>query len=81
MVACFSAPGALVCDPFVGSGTSAVACAQLGRAFVGGDAGQSSDGRPWAEIARVSVERDGAPRPMTPGEPEQEAEAAEDLAA
>jgi site-specific DNA-methyltransferase (adenine-specific) len=31
----FSEPDELVCDPFAGAGTTAVACAQLGRAFVG----------------------------------------------
>src|SRR5205823_1738980 len=30
-------PGALVCDPFVGGGTTAVACARTGRRFVGCD--------------------------------------------
>ena len=29
--------GGLVCDPYVGSGTTAVACKQLGRSFVGCD--------------------------------------------
>ena len=28
-------PGATVCDPFLGSGTTGVACAVLGRKFVG----------------------------------------------
>jgi site-specific DNA-methyltransferase (adenine-specific) len=28
-------PGALVCDPFMGSGTTGVACANLGRKFIG----------------------------------------------
>jgi site-specific DNA-methyltransferase (adenine-specific) len=31
-------PGALVCDPFVGSGASAVAATKMGLDFVGGDA-------------------------------------------
>ena len=31
----FSDPGELVCDPFAGSGTTAVACKELGRRFVG----------------------------------------------
>lgn len=35
LVSLFSAPGALVCDPFMGSGTTGVACAGLGRRFVG----------------------------------------------
>jgi site-specific DNA-methyltransferase (adenine-specific) len=30
-----SLPGETVCDPFLGSGTTGVACVQLGRAFVG----------------------------------------------
>jgi site-specific DNA-methyltransferase (adenine-specific) len=33
-----SAPGALVVDPFVGSGTTAVVAARLGRRFLAGDA-------------------------------------------
>lgn len=36
-VEAFSRPGELVVDPFLGSGTTAVACAQLGRNFVGCD--------------------------------------------
>jgi DNA modification methylase len=28
-------PGELYCDPFMGSGTAGVACAQQGRAFIG----------------------------------------------
>lgn len=31
----FTAPGDVVCDPFMGSGTTGVACAQHGRGFVG----------------------------------------------
>jgi len=33
----FSEPEQVVCDPFVGGGTTAVACAQLKRYFIGGD--------------------------------------------
>ena len=36
-VEAFSRPGDLVVDPFMGSGTTAVACAQLSRSFVGCD--------------------------------------------
>lgn len=36
-VAVWSNPGDLVCDPFSGSGTVAVACAALGRRFVGAE--------------------------------------------
>lgn len=35
LVALFTAPGDLVVDPFMGSGTTGIACAQLGRRFVG----------------------------------------------
>lgn len=31
---CFSKPGDLVCDPFIGGGTTAVACELLGRRYV-----------------------------------------------
>jgi hypothetical protein len=31
----FTDPGELVCDPFAGSGTTAVACKRLGRSFIG----------------------------------------------
>ncbi len=31
----FTQPGELVCDPFMGSGTTGVACAHLGRRFLG----------------------------------------------
>jgi hypothetical protein len=81
VVACFSAPGALVCDPFLGSGTTAVACAQLGRAFMGGDAGHAPDGRPWAEVALECVGRDGQPRPIAVGGGEPEVAADEMIVA
>jgi site-specific DNA-methyltransferase (adenine-specific) len=35
IVSLFSNPGDLVCDPFMGSGTTGVACARMGRLFVG----------------------------------------------
>jgi hypothetical protein len=31
----FSRPGSLICDPFLGSGTTGVACRRLGRRFLG----------------------------------------------
>lgn len=54
-VACFSRPGDLVIDPFSGRGTTALACARLGRRFAGGDLGTNRDGRPWAEVAAEIV--------------------------
>jgi site-specific DNA-methyltransferase (adenine-specific) len=35
IVGCASNPGDLVCDPFSGSGTTGVACLELGRRYVG----------------------------------------------
>ena len=35
MVADFTQPGETICDPFMGSGTTGVACVRLGRSFVG----------------------------------------------
>ena len=46
-----SPPGGLVCDPFVGSGTSALAAITRGRSFVGGDSGTNPAGIPWANVA------------------------------
>ena len=55
----YSAPGALVCDPFTGSGTVAISAAKHGRQFVGGDLGERLEdlerGRTrarWADVAR-----------------------------
>lgn len=50
-VICYSRPGDLVGDPFVGSGTVAEVCDKHGRVFVGGDLGhRKKDGRRWADI-------------------------------
>jgi DNA modification methylase len=38
LVLASSAPGQLVVDPFVGSGTTAVVAARLGRQWIAGDA-------------------------------------------
>ncbi|HUW99677.1 MAG TPA: site-specific DNA-methyltransferase, partial [Phycisphaerae bacterium] len=35
IIQCSSRPGALVLDPFMGSGTTGVACKRLGRDFIG----------------------------------------------
>lgn len=44
-------PGGIVCDPFTGSGTSALAAVLLGRNFIGGDLLEDEHGTPWATIA------------------------------
>lgn len=52
-VLCYSPPGGLVCDPFMGSGTVAMSCARNGRNVIGGDLGaRETDGRRWADIAQ-----------------------------
>jgi hypothetical protein len=55
-VTCFSPPGGLVVDPFVGSGTSGIAATTLGRRFLGGDLFADKDGRPWADVAGGLIE-------------------------
>lgn len=52
VVLCFSDEGQIVCDPFVGSGTTALACSRLARSFIGGDALTNREGIPWAKVAR-----------------------------
>ncbi len=57
VVACFCPPAGIACDPFMGSGTSAVACVTLGRSVIGGDLGaRETDGRRWADIARENAD-------------------------
>lgn len=67
-ILCFCPPNGVVCDPFVGSGTTAVEAVKAGRRFVGGDAFADAKGKPWAE---VSIDRDdGYSRPTeVPGAP------------
>jgi site-specific DNA-methyltransferase (adenine-specific) len=35
IVTLFSSPGEMILDPFMGSGTTGLACTQMGRSFVG----------------------------------------------
>ena len=56
-VLCYSPPGGLVCDPFMGSGTVALSCARNGRSVIGGDLGaRETDGKRWADIARENAD-------------------------
>lgn len=55
-VLCYSPPGGLVGDPFVGSGTVAFSCHRHGRRFIGGDLGhRERDGRRWADIVNEGL--------------------------
>jgi DNA modification methylase len=51
VVKCFCPPGGLVIDPFLGSGTSAVAAVRHGRNFIGGDLFNNDEGKSWAEVS------------------------------
>lgn len=51
LVLCFSPPGGLVCDPFLGAGTTMIAALEEGRQFIGGDVGSRPDGSRWVDIA------------------------------
>lgn len=56
MVLCYSPPDGLVCDPFVGSGTVALACHRHGRRFIGGDLGhRERDVRRWVDIVNEQL--------------------------
>ena len=59
----FSNPGELVCDPFAGSGTTAVACKELGRRFLGWEISDVYHALACARVLRA-VEHD---QPATPG--------------
>lgn len=63
LVDAYAAPGGLVLDPFMGSGTTGVACVRTGRRFVGIeiDAG-------YYEIARRRVDEERARCPLFPSE-------------
>jgi hypothetical protein len=67
----FTRYGELVCDPFMGSGTTGVACANLGRAFVGVE----QDAK-WFDLACRRIEEayrqprlfeEPAPKPVQQG--------------
>lgn len=61
IVKCFSPPGGIVCDPFVGGGTSLIAALANDRNFIGGDLYARKDGVPWVEVSRaLAMERYGA---------------------
>jgi hypothetical protein len=52
IVRCFCPPDGLVCDPFLGAGTTLIAALEHGRRFVGGDLlARQDDGKPWIDVA------------------------------
>jgi hypothetical protein len=52
IIACCSDPGALVIDPFSGSGTTGAACVELGRRYLGFEQNPSSPGSPDSDSRR-----------------------------
>jgi len=67
LVLASSRPGDLVVDPFLGSGTTAVVCARLGRRFLAGDSdaryvGLSRSRLAEYEFAGAEAPRSGIPR-------------------
>jgi site-specific DNA-methyltransferase (adenine-specific) len=63
LVADFTDPGDLICDPFSGSGTTGVACTRLGRRFIGWEKDPA-----YFEIACRRLRGDEAkPNPAQPG--------------
>ena len=67
LVLASSAPGQLVVDPFVGSGTTAVVAARLGRSWIAGDSDPRFVGlareRLLAQLAQRSAGEAAGPRP------------------
>lgn len=66
LIQCFSEPVELVLDPLMGSGTSVVMAARLGRRFLGMDVSPA-----YGEIARERLAREGVPAdPPVPADPD-----------
>ncbi|MGI8990739.1 MAG: DNA-methyltransferase [Bryobacteraceae bacterium] len=57
----FTEPGELVLDPFMGSGTTGVACEKLGRRFIGIEKNPKYFEMGCARIAGASQALSGAP--------------------
>lgn len=57
---CFTSEGDLVCDPFIGGGSTAIACGLINRRFVGSDLNRSA-------LLASREHINDAPVPMPPG--------------
>jgi len=53
----FSSPNDIVCDPFLGSGTTVIEAKKLGRKYIGFDINQE-----YVELARKDLEKTKAPK-------------------
>ena len=68
LIRTYTDPGAVVVDPFAGSGTTAVAAANTGRHFICGDISQE-----YVDIARWRLSTEfGAQRPPKPDPPDED---------
>lgn len=56
LVECLSEPGGLVCDPFVGGGTTAVAALKLNRNFIGCDQDQKQIETARSRVSELAAE-------------------------
>lgn len=68
LIELFTYQGDLVLDPYMGSGTTAVAAVQSGRHFVGYEIDPDYHARALARVAEAS--RDATPSPVNPSETE-----------
>jgi site-specific DNA-methyltransferase (adenine-specific) len=64
LIRTYTEPGALVLDPFVGSGTTAIAARNLGRRFIVGDLSQE-----YVDIARARLAQPWQPALFDPPAP------------
>lgn len=73
IIACFTDPGDVVLDPFMGSGTTGVACARLGRRFIGVEKDRRffeiAEGRIRDAAAQADMFMPAAPKPKQAGLP------------
>ena len=64
-IECFCPPGGLVCDPYSGSGTTAVAAKSCGRDYIGIDISEQ-----YTKIAEERIATEFISRPELPKKPD-----------